>query len=117
METERAKRLADFVSWVGANIKGDEKGEAQVFLDRFNATTFADKWRRFCPAERSDLPELDLIPICKLNARGPLPLSGLGSLSTQIQTRVSRLQFLSFRVQLHAIVWKGIQRESLVCCA
>ena len=35
METERAKRLADFVSWVGANIKGDEKGEAQVFLDRF----------------------------------------------------------------------------------
>ena len=35
METERAKRLANFVSWVGANIKGDEKGEAQVFLDRF----------------------------------------------------------------------------------
>ena len=35
METERAKRLAGFVSWVGANIRGDEKGEAQVFLDRF----------------------------------------------------------------------------------
>ncbi len=35
METERAKRLANFVSWVGANIKGDEKGEAQLFLDRF----------------------------------------------------------------------------------
>ena len=35
METERAKRLADFVLWVAANIKGDEKGEAQVFLDRF----------------------------------------------------------------------------------
>jgi hypothetical protein len=35
METERAKRLAGFVSWVRANIKGDEKGEAQVFLDRF----------------------------------------------------------------------------------
>jgi len=34
METERAKRLAGFVSWVGANIKGDEKGEAQVFLER-----------------------------------------------------------------------------------
>jgi len=34
METERAKRLAEFVSWVGANIKGDEKGEAQLFLDR-----------------------------------------------------------------------------------
>ena len=35
METERARRLASFVSWVGANITGDEKGEAQVFLDRF----------------------------------------------------------------------------------
>ena len=35
METERAKRLANFVSWVGVNIEGDEKGEAQVFLDRF----------------------------------------------------------------------------------
>ena len=35
METERAKRLASFVSWVEANIKGDEKGEVQVFLDRF----------------------------------------------------------------------------------
>ena len=35
METERAKRLAGFVSCVGANIKGDEKGEAQVLLDRF----------------------------------------------------------------------------------
>ncbi len=34
METERAKRLADFVKWVSANILGDEKGEAQVFLDR-----------------------------------------------------------------------------------
>jgi hypothetical protein len=28
METERAKRLADFVSWVGANIRGDEKAMA-----------------------------------------------------------------------------------------
>ena len=35
MDTERGKRLADFVSWVGANIRGDEKGEAQVYLDRF----------------------------------------------------------------------------------
>ena len=34
METQRAKRLAEFVSWFGANIKGDEKVEAQVFLDR-----------------------------------------------------------------------------------
>ena len=31
---ERATRLASFVSWVGTNIKGDEKGEAQVYLDR-----------------------------------------------------------------------------------
>jgi hypothetical protein len=35
METERAKRLAEFVSWVGANIRGDEKGQAQVFLDNW----------------------------------------------------------------------------------
>lgn len=35
MDTERGKRLADFISWVQANIRGDEKGEAQVFLDRF----------------------------------------------------------------------------------
>jgi hypothetical protein len=38
METERAKRVAGFVSWVGANIKGDEKGEAQVFLERIKGT-------------------------------------------------------------------------------
>jgi hypothetical protein len=31
METERSKRLAGFVSWVGGNIKGEEKGEAQLF--------------------------------------------------------------------------------------
>ena len=36
METERTRRFAGFVSWVEANIKGDEKGEAQVFLDRFS---------------------------------------------------------------------------------
>jgi hypothetical protein len=35
METDRAKRLTDFLSWVGANIRGDEKGEAQVYFDRF----------------------------------------------------------------------------------
>jgi hypothetical protein len=34
METERARRLADFVSSVGANLRGDEKGEAQLVLDR-----------------------------------------------------------------------------------
>jgi hypothetical protein len=28
-------RLEEFVEWVGAHIKGDEKGEAQVYLDRF----------------------------------------------------------------------------------
>ena len=26
METEQAKLLAGFVSWVGANIKGDQRG-------------------------------------------------------------------------------------------
>jgi MmeI, DNA-methyltransferase domain/MmeI, N-terminal domain/MmeI, helicase spacer domain/MmeI, target recognition domain len=31
---DRATRLAEFVAWVAANIRGDEKGEAQVFLDR-----------------------------------------------------------------------------------
>ncbi len=34
LSEEREARLADFVTWTGANIKGDEKGEAQVFLDR-----------------------------------------------------------------------------------
>ncbi len=34
MESERTKRLAEFISWVGSNIRGDEKGEAQVYLDR-----------------------------------------------------------------------------------
>lgn len=32
--TEKATRLADFVAWAGGHIRGDEKGEAQVFLDR-----------------------------------------------------------------------------------
>ena len=31
---ERGTRLAGFVDWVGVNIRGDEKGEAQVYLDR-----------------------------------------------------------------------------------
>jgi hypothetical protein len=35
METERGKRLAELSSWVQANIRGDEKEEARVFLDRF----------------------------------------------------------------------------------
>jgi hypothetical protein len=29
MKTERAKRVAEFVSWVGANIRADERGEAK----------------------------------------------------------------------------------------
>ncbi len=32
--TDKAKRLEDFVAWNGNHIKGDEKGEAQVYLDR-----------------------------------------------------------------------------------
>ncbi|CAN7782973.1 N-6 DNA methylase [Variovorax sp. LjRoot175] len=31
---EKAARLAEFVTWVGTHIAGDEKGEAQIFLDR-----------------------------------------------------------------------------------
>jgi hypothetical protein len=31
---EKTKRLVAFVTWVGTHIKGDEKGEAQIFLDR-----------------------------------------------------------------------------------
>jgi hypothetical protein len=34
METERAKRLAEFVAWVGANIKGDKKGGITALPDR-----------------------------------------------------------------------------------
>ncbi len=34
MHEERKQRLAEFVAWVAANIKGDEKGEAQIYLDR-----------------------------------------------------------------------------------
>lgn len=32
--TEKADRLSEFSGWVKAHIRGDEKGEAQVFLDR-----------------------------------------------------------------------------------
>ncbi|MDB5355322.1 MAG: Mtase [Phycisphaerales bacterium] len=34
MHEMQAQRLAGFVTWVGQHIKGDEKGEAQIFLDR-----------------------------------------------------------------------------------
>ena len=30
----KTEKLAEFVTWVGAHITGDEKGEAQIFLDR-----------------------------------------------------------------------------------
>lgn len=32
--TEKAKKLEEFVRWVELHVKGDEKGEAQIFLDR-----------------------------------------------------------------------------------
>jgi len=34
MSEARKQRLADFVTWVGDHITGDEKGQAQIFLDR-----------------------------------------------------------------------------------
>lgn len=34
MHEERKQQLADFVDWTAKHIKGDEKGEAQIFLDR-----------------------------------------------------------------------------------
>ncbi len=37
MHEERKQRLSEFVSWVDQHIKGDEKGEAQIFLDHLFA--------------------------------------------------------------------------------
>ena len=34
MDTTRQQRLAEFVQWTSQHIRGDEKGEAQIFLDR-----------------------------------------------------------------------------------
>ena len=34
MEDTRTKRLQDFVEWVAKHITGDEKGQAQLYLDR-----------------------------------------------------------------------------------
>ena len=31
---DKAKKLTQFTEWVAAHVKGDEKGEAQIFLDR-----------------------------------------------------------------------------------
>lgn len=35
MNQHRVERLQEFISWVQAHIKGDDKGAAQLFLDRF----------------------------------------------------------------------------------
>ncbi len=37
MHEDRKQRLAEYVAWVAKHIKGDEKGEAQIFLDRLFA--------------------------------------------------------------------------------
>ena len=34
MPIDRKQPLPDFANWVNANVTGDEKGEAQTFLDR-----------------------------------------------------------------------------------
>ncbi len=34
MPNDRQSRLQDFVAWSAAHITGDEKGEAQIFLER-----------------------------------------------------------------------------------
>lgn len=34
MQSLRDQRLNEFTEWVAKHIKGDEKGEAQIFLDR-----------------------------------------------------------------------------------
>jgi hypothetical protein len=34
LEEWRGERLAEFVAWAGKNVTGDEKGQAQIFLDR-----------------------------------------------------------------------------------
>ena len=34
MVTDRKSRLQEFVAWSAAHITGDEKGQAQIFLDR-----------------------------------------------------------------------------------
>jgi hypothetical protein len=34
MHEDRKRRLAEFVGWVAEHVKGDEKGEAQIYLDR-----------------------------------------------------------------------------------
>jgi hypothetical protein len=34
MATDRKTRLQEFVGWSATHITGDEKGEAQIFLDR-----------------------------------------------------------------------------------
>lgn len=43
--TEKAERLSAFVSWVAVHVKGDEKGEAQIFLDRLFKGFGHDGWK------------------------------------------------------------------------
>lgn len=31
--SDKTKKLEEFVAWVGGHIKGDEKGEAQIYLN------------------------------------------------------------------------------------
>lgn len=35
MAQERKSRLQEFVDWAADHITGDEKGQSQIFLDRF----------------------------------------------------------------------------------
>ena len=35
MSTERKQRFEEFVAWFDKHITGDEKGEGQIFLERF----------------------------------------------------------------------------------
>ena len=42
MHPERRQKLVDFVAWAAQPIQGDEKGEAQIFVDRL-FVAFGDK--------------------------------------------------------------------------
>jgi hypothetical protein len=34
MYESRQEKLREFVEWAGRHVRGDEKGEAQIYLDR-----------------------------------------------------------------------------------
>jgi type I restriction-modification system DNA methylase subunit len=42
---DKTKRLSEFINWVDSHIKGDEKGEAQIFLDRLFRGFGHDGWK------------------------------------------------------------------------